>query len=270
MATDRQVGTEHLREGITEAEIVEHTAISAGVFRLRLSSPDVAATCKPGQFLNLYLNGGAMLLPRPISIADVEDGCVTLVYAAVGRGTELLSKYARGACVRVLGPNGNGYDMDMLGRHVILIGGGLGVPPLLFAAGRIREMRDVKITAVLGYRDEQYCLNELRERCDAVHAISEKDGNVMDLIASLVSRGMLDLSNATVLTCGPKPMLQAVTAWARTRGLSSQVSLEERMGCGYGACVGCTCEVVGARQKKKVCVDGPVCRGEESVGDTGV
>jgi dihydroorotate dehydrogenase electron transfer subunit len=268
MATDRQAGTEPLREGITEAEIVEHTAIASGVFRLRLSSPDVAATCKPGQFLNLYLNSGAMLLPRPISIADAEDGLVTLVYAAVGRGTELLSKYERGARVRLLGPNGNGYDTDVLGRHVILIGGGLGVPPLLFAAGRIRGMRDVKITAVLGYRDEQYCLNELRERCDAVHAISEKDGNVMNLIASLVSRGMLDLANATVLTCGPKPMLKAVCVWTRAHGLPSQVSLEERMGCGYGACVGCTCEVAGARQKKKVCVDGPVFRGEEIVWET--
>jgi NAD(P)H-flavin reductase len=237
---------------------------------------------------------------------------LVFVYAVVGEGTAELASYAPGTELRILGPQGNGYDRGAAGRRVLLIGGGLGIPPLLFAARRLREGvgllspapdaehgagpgpgehtetmsragakpdGEVKITALLGYRDEPYYSEEMRRYCDEVFDISElwesresgeargrpeRDsgagpercahktrhggvrslrGTVMDLIARLEEDGALDLAGTSVLACGPLPMLRAVSEWAAARGVPAQVSLEERMGCGYGACVGCTITV---------------------------
>ncbi|MDR2156242.1 MAG: dihydroorotate dehydrogenase electron transfer subunit [Clostridiales Family XIII bacterium] len=313
--------------GIRRAEIIEHIPLASQVFQLKLHAPDVAAVAVPGQFVNVYLNDAAMLLPRPIGVADATDAQVTLIYAVAGRGTELLSRYASGTCVRLLGPNGNGYNLGAIGAHALLIGGGLGVPPLLFAAKRIRERGGARITAVLGYKDEPYCLRGMKLFCDSVYGISEraapvselsarasgteaagsepkcdgKTGNVMDLLTSTEVGEELDAGNATVLSCGPAPMLRAVARWAQMRGIRAQVSLEERMGCGYGACVCCTCAVkpreepAGGREasadetagrtdlnggiggrfesegerrglvRRKVCTDGPVFQSDEIV-----
>ncbi|MDR1028677.1 MAG: dihydroorotate dehydrogenase electron transfer subunit [Clostridiales Family XIII bacterium] len=281
------------REAVRETEIEENAPIATRIFRMKLRAEGIAASIGPGQFLNLYLNDGALLLPRPIGVADAEDDRVTLIYAVVGRGTETLSTYAKGSILRFLGPNGNGYDIDAVGARAILIGGGLGIPPLLFAAKRVRA-RGAKTIAVLGYRDEQYCLRDMRAACDSVYAISERavpdadgrkapretdgdtgrTGRVTDLLAHLESSGAFDMNDATVLACGSMPMLRAVARWSATRGIPAQVSMEERMGCGYGACVGCTCAVKadapesgGAILRRKVCADGPVFRADRIVWD---
>jgi dihydroorotate dehydrogenase electron transfer subunit len=274
------------------ATIKENTEITSGIYRLALVDSDVAGTVAsvatkaiPGQFVNVYLNSKSMLLPRPFGISDVllEDGEMRLVivYAVVGEGTAELSSYSPGVKLRILGPQGNGYDLDGLGRSVLLIGGGLGVPPLLFAARRIRERLTsydaTTITALLGYRDDPYYLDEMRQYCDDVFRISEfgpscdtaeksgprdMNGTVVDLAARLVSEGRIDISNASILSCGPTPMLRAVAGWAKARSVPAQVSLEARMGCGYGACVGCTIEIRQATHhntvRRKICKDGPV------------
>jgi dihydroorotate dehydrogenase electron transfer subunit len=300
--------------------IVENSEITQGVYRLVLSdafkahesSPsiagrravaDIAAAAAPGQFVNLYLNNKSMLLPRPFGISDVdtsgygEPGLV-FVYAVRGAGTAELSSYGPGTEIRALGPNGNGYDVERVGRRVFLVGGGLGIPPLLFAARRIREGDSgggrVNITALLGYAGDAFYSEEMRPYCDDVFEISESmvvgygsnesaRGSVMDLIARLVSDGVLDLSGASVLSCGPTPMLRAVSEWTEANGIPAQISLEGRMGCGYGACVGCTIAVRAAHSplapdaaadterktvmddtasacvaRKKICKDGPV------------
>ncbi|MDR0519828.1 MAG: dihydroorotate dehydrogenase electron transfer subunit [Clostridiales Family XIII bacterium] len=305
------------------AIITENKAIADGVYRLVLAgAPDgggftaLARAAEPGQFVNVYLNDRTMLLPRPFGISDVVDcGCcgasrchtlnadaampypeprIVLVYAAVGAGTARLATYEAGTEIMLLGPQGNGYDLAACGRNVLLVGGGLGIPPLLFAARKLREaaMRGgdtaksgAKVTALLGYRDSQYYAEAMKECCDEVYCISEnplagaqgepnahaqgathggttrpaaeqKTGTVIDLLDSLVSERKLDISDAIILSCGPYPMLKAVAEWASKNGIPAQVSMEERMGCGYGACVGCTIELKTAR--KKICTDGPV------------
>ncbi|MDR2163400.1 MAG: dihydroorotate dehydrogenase electron transfer subunit [Clostridiales Family XIII bacterium] len=307
------------------ATIAENIEIARGVFRLvlsdvqgadgsgacgaRLTSPvvlpkdvtvaDIAAAAVPGQFVNVYLNNESMLLPRPFGISDVEsfDGerRLVLVYAIRGAGTAELASYVPGTEIRVLGPNGNGYDLEGLGRHVLLVGGGLGIPPLLFVARRTRESSGPygrpKITAILGYSEDAYYSEAIHLYCDDVFGISESrhlgggvsyggsPGTVMDLIDRLVFEGKLDVAGTSILSCGPIPMLRAVSEWAVGNGIPAQVSLEARMGCGYGACVGCTIDIsVGAPTvtedcgltatfcgtasspivRRKVCKDGPV------------
>jgi dihydroorotate dehydrogenase electron transfer subunit len=282
--------------------------ISPGVFRLSLvdrfgSRPlsgaaypdgqgavaDILAKAVPGQFVNVYLNRASLLLPRPFGISDVTEGEsgpeLVIVYAVVGAGTRELSSYAPGTEVRILGPQGNGYDLGAPRRRTLLVGGGLGIPPLLFAAHRIRDrgaapLEGAHVTALLGYRDEPWYSAEMSACCDEVYGISESgagseksgaggmSGTVMDLIERLVSEGRIDLSDTSVLSCGPVPMLKAVAEWAKTMGLPAQVSLEGRMGCGYGACVGCTIDIhesesaAGSsrlrRVRRKICTDGPV------------
>jgi dihydroorotate dehydrogenase electron transfer subunit len=242
-----------------------------------------------------------------------------LVYAIAGAGTAKLAAYEPGTEIEILGPQGNGYDLESKGRDTMLIGGGLGIPPLLFAARRVRETIPTgdsrRITALLGYRDAPYYANEIGKHCDEVFCISEnaipeqaplqgdgKDvsigisesaisqsaplssgnntvpisGTVMDLISHLTADGRLDPSGASVLSCGPTPMLKAVAKWSAAQNIPAQVSLEERMGCGYGACVGCTVEIKNTSDKqppppastdknpapnttrKKICKEGPV------------
>jgi dihydroorotate dehydrogenase electron transfer subunit len=278
-------------DGRVAAFVAENVEIASGVYRLALADvrgsgalADIAAGALPGQFVNLYLNSSSMLLPRPLSVSDVVDGPdgkrLVLVYAVVGGGTDELSGYAPGSEIRVLGPQGNGYDLDEPERHTLLVGGGLGIPPLLFTAHRLRDRATPgdgsRITALLGYRGDAYYLDEMNQYCDEAFCISESapglydvNGNVMDLLARLVSESKVDLKGARVLSCGPVPMLRAVAEWAKEMDLPAQVSLEERMGCGYGACVGCTIEVRSPAPgdgpdaaphtvRRKVCKDGPV------------
>jgi dihydroorotate dehydrogenase electron transfer subunit len=272
------------------AEILKNEKITDGVYRLVLHAPQIAASAKAGQFVNVYLPGGDMLLPRPFGIADVDGEMIEVVYAVVGKGTRRLSYMTTqgNSCapaqvkdtIRVLGPNGNGFDLSEARRGALLIGGGLGIPPLRLAARQLAKPGDIPVTAVLGYAGAAFYLDDMRTAGAAVYAVSETDrevsadlgitGNVMDALAALVDTGRLDARGQTIFACGPPPMLSAIGTWARARGIGAQLSLEARMGCGYGACVGCTIEVTergddGAEHtvRKKVCTDGPVFRAEQ-------
>jgi dihydroorotate dehydrogenase electron transfer subunit len=285
------------------ATIIENSELASGIRRLVLGDTGdgavtaLARAAAPGQFAGVYLNSDSMLLPRPFGISDVRAGgdcaaTITFVYAIVGAGTAELAGYAPGTRLGLLGPQGNGYDLTAPARNTLLIGGGLGIPPLLFAARRLSESRAggdaTKVTALLGYRDTPFYADEFKRYCDEVYDIEGADGTVLDLVARLVAQGTLDLADAAVLACGPYPMLKAVAAWSLARGIPAQVSLEARMGCGYGACVGCTVETLPPAQappdeqdaavpihgqdatapihghdaaapiRRKVCTDGPV------------
>jgi dihydroorotate dehydrogenase electron transfer subunit len=249
-----------------------------------LQAPKIADSAAPGQFINVYLNNDSKLLPRPISIADAEGDKLTIVYAAVGGGTEELSAYKPGTEIDILGPLGTGYNFNPVipsapaisetpdipatsvipakegispypTTHIILIGGGLGIPPLLFAAKQAKA-QGLKATALLGYRDVPFMVRDFKKMTDATYSITDKNGTVLDLVQNIMSVVSLDTRGALILSCGPKVMLKAVSEWAQSLGIPAQVSLEERMGCGYGACVGCTTETKSGR--KKACKDGPV------------
>lgn len=239
------------------AEIISNQEIARGVFKLRLGVQSGYLCPEPGQFVNIYLNDESRLLPRPISVCDWEDGILTLVYAVVGEGTKRISGYGRGMKIRVSTPLGNGFSTESLERCV-LVGGGVGVPPLLFMAKKLTH----PAIAVLGFRNEPFLADEFP--CAVKIATEDGSvglkGNVIDLMETVCTSGC-----AQILACGPKPMLKVLEEYARQRSVTLQVSLEERMGCGYGACVGCVCKTTGGN--RKICKDGPVFDASEVIWD---
>lgn len=237
-------------------EVVSVSLMSPGVYRLVIRDPYIARTARPAQFVNLYSTNAAMVLPRPFGIANVEGDDVTLIYQVVGAGTKEFSELRAGDRIDVLGPLGKSFDLDTPANYV-LVGGGLGVPPLLYAAQTLSGRDDeTQVTSVFGYRDERFADETVKPYAGKVHSIVNAEGNVVDLLDDIEQELITSDQRTVILSCGPTPMMKAVAGWASKRGISAQFSLESRMGCGYGACVAC---VVDTREGRlKVCKDGPV------------
>ncbi|MBR6261079.1 MAG: dihydroorotate dehydrogenase electron transfer subunit [Erysipelotrichaceae bacterium] len=232
--------------------IIENKLIARNTYQMKLKGEDLSRI-RPGQFVNVKLEG--FFLRRPISVCNVEDDVLTLIYKKVGSGTEVLSQMKEGK-LNVLSGLGNGYDLSMSGDKPLLIGGGVGVPPLYFLARRLRK-EGKKITVILGFntKDEIFMKEDFEQLgCHVI--ITTVDGSKGH--KGFVTDVMEDLDYSYFYTCGPLPMLKAVYAKAKSEG---QFSLEERMGCGFGACMGCTIKVKGGY--KRVCKEGPVFVKEE-------
>jgi dihydroorotate dehydrogenase electron transfer subunit len=264
---------------VFEAQIVNNAEIAGGVYRLTLHCGDAfVKDAEPGRFIDLYLNNGSMLLPRPISVCSAEKDRIALVYRVAGKGTKELSGYQSGDTIRISPPLGQGYyidrvvktleDSDAGTKTVALVAGGLGVPPMVELAKAVRNrLPSVKLVAALGYQDEAFLTEELGNFCDEVLVATESGregfrGNVLEMMEAL------GFTADYYLSCGPKPMLKALAGICGRMNKPLQVSLEERMGCGYGACVGCTCKIKETGdivRQKKVCRDGPVFFGNEVV-----
>lgn len=232
--------------------IAENTPLTDSVYKMRLVG-DVSAITAPGQFINIKLDG--LFLRRPISVCDVSDDSVTILYKVVGEGTERMSQMKNGQ-LDVLTGLGNGYDTSLSGDSPLLLGGGVGVPPLyLLAKKLIAEGKNV--TVILGFntKDEIFYQKEF-EALGVKVLVTTVDGTVG--IRGFVTDAMKDLSYSYFYTCGPEPMLKAIF---RSSATSGQLSFEERMGCGFGACMGCTCKTVTGY--KRICKEGPVLKKEE-------
>ena len=232
--------------------IVENTALTENVFKMILRG-DVSAITAPGQFINIKLDG--LFLRRPISVCDLSDDTVTIIYKVVGEGTERMSKMQSGE-LDVLTGLGNGYDTSVSGEVPLLLGGGVGVPPMyLLAKKLIAEGK--KVTVILGFntKNEIFYMDEF-EALGAKVFVTTVDGSFG--VRGFVTDVMKDLSYTHFYTCGPEPMLKAIF---RTSETSGQLSFEERMGCGFGACMGCSCKTVTGY--KRICKEGPVLRKEE-------
>lgn len=253
---------EKSKEMIT-SRIISQEEIAPGVYDLRLEAEAIVQKAVPGQFVNVYLDTDGKLLPRPISIceADVKTGTLRLVYRVAGEGTKLLARKPAGHHVRILGPLGNGFPME--GQNVFLIGGGIGIPPMLELAKRFSG--DVQI--VLGYADKNLFLAEELGEYGPVYVSTDDgsrgtSGNVIDAIRAN------DLKADVIYACGPKPMLRSLKEYAMRHEMTCWLSMEERMACGVGACLGCVCETTETDahsnvKNKRVCKDGPVFRAEE-------
>ncbi|MBQ7598169.1 MAG: dihydroorotate dehydrogenase electron transfer subunit [Clostridia bacterium] len=232
--------------------ITENIALTSDVMRMRLSG-DVSDITAPGQFINLKLDG--LFLRRPISVYDLDPTGVSIIYKIVGKGTAALAKMKKGETLDVLTGLGNGYDLSKSGSDVCLLGGGVGVPPLYLLCKRLLA-QGKRVSVVLGFnkKDEVFCE-------DAFRALGA-DVTVTTVDGSYGKKGFvtdaLPEHYDYFYTCGPEPMLKAVYRSTKTSG---QFSFEERMGCGFGACMGCTCKTVTGY--KRICKDGPVLEKEE-------
>ena len=233
--------------------IVENIALTDSVWQMRLAG-DTSAITAPGQFVNILLEG--KFLRRPISVCDCEEDMLTLVYKVVGKGTEQMSQMERGQELDILAGLGNGYDLEQAGDAPLLLGGGVGVPPLYMLAKKL-VAAGKKVSVVLGFNtaDEVFYEEEFKELgCEVT--VTTVDGTRG--IQGFVTNAMENIEYTHFYTCGPEPMLKAV--W-RASNTSGQLSFEERMGCGFGACMGCSCKTLTGY--KRICKEGPVMRKEE-------
>ena len=233
--------------------VKENIALTDSVYRMVLLG-DVSGVTNCGQFVNLKLDG--LFLRRPISVCDCTDGELTLVYKVVGKGTELMSKMSGGEVIDVLTGLGNGYDTSVSGETPLLIGGGVGVPPMYMLCKRLIS-EGKKPTVILGFNraDEIFYEKEF-EALGARVIVSTVDGSYG--VRGFVTDAMADVEYSYFYTCGPEPMLKAVHRATKSSG---QFSFEERMGCGFGACMGCSCKTVTGY--KRICKEGPVLCKEE-------
>ena len=233
--------------------IVENIALTDSVWQMRLAG-DTSAITASGQFVNILLEG--KFLRRPISVCDCEEDMLTLVYKVVGKGTEQMSQMERGQELDILTGLGNGYDLEQAGDAPLLLGGGVGVPPLYMLAKKL-VAAGKKVSVVLGFNtaDEVFYEEEFKELgCEVT--VTTVDGTRG--IQGFVTNAMENIEYTHFYTCGPEPMLKAV--W-RASNTSGQLSFEERMGCGFGACMGCSCKTLTGY--KRICKEGPVMRKEE-------
>ena len=232
--------------------IIENKALTKDVFKMVLEG-DTSAITASGQFVNIQLEG--KFLRRPISVCDWDDTTLTIVYKVVGHGTEQMSEMNIGEKLDILTGLGNGYDLSLAGDAPLLIGGGVGVPPMYGAAKKLAEM-GIKAKVILGFnvKDEIFYEEEFKALgCDVT--VTTVDGSYG--VKGFVTNALPE-SYSYFYTCGPEPMLKAVYKATATSG---QMSFEERMGCGFGACMGCSCKTITGY--KRICKEGPVMKKEE-------
>lgn len=244
----------------TTAGVVSQKEIAPQIFDLWLET-ELAQDAHPGQFIAVYPKNAATLLPRPISICETDRGQnrLRLVYRIAGKGTKEFSSWQKGDEAAVLGVLGNGFPLEKAqGKKVFLMGGGIGIPPMLQLAKELQADKQI----VVGYRNQDLFLAEELRQNGTVYIATEDGsvgcrGNVMDAIREN------GLEAEVIMACGPMPMLRAIKQYAAEKGIEAYLSLEERMACGVGACLGCVCKTKEVDHHShvhnaRICTDGPV------------
>ena len=240
------------------ATVVSQETIAGGIYSLILKTR-AAEYAVPGQFISIYTNDNSRLLPRPISICEIDraQGTLRLVYRVAGEGTRQFATLSAGDTVNILGPLGNGFPLEE--GHAMVVGGGIGVPPMLELAKQLPGT----VTAVMGYRNDDMFLTEEFTDIAADLVIATDDGSVGTHGTVVDAIKENELTADVIYVCGPKPMLRALAAYAQENNIKCYVSMEERMACGVGACLGCVCQSTEVDDRshvnnKRVCADGPV------------
>lgn len=251
--------TEKFKE---QAVIIRQEEISYGIYSMWLKTSQIAEKAKPGQFISLYCHDGSRMLPRPISICEIDkkDKALRIVYRVAGKGTEEFSQMSTGEIIDIVGPLGNGFPLKE--KKAFLIGGGIGIPPMVELAKQLNCEKQM----VLGYRDTMFLQEEFKGLGNIYVATEDgsygTEGNVLDAIREN------GLDAEIIYACGPTPMLKAIKEYAIKNQIECWLSLEEKMACGIGACLACVCK---SKEKdshthvnnKRVCKEGPVFRAEE-------
>lgn len=244
------------------ATVRSQEKIAEGIYSMWIATP-AAKSAAPGQFINIYTNDHAHILPRPISICeyDRDRELIRVVYRVAGYGTDSFSSYTEGDDIDIMGPLGNGFP-ETDGK-VVLFGGGIGIPPMLSLAKEYKE----RAIAVLGYRDETFLMSDFEQTgCEIV--VATEDGSVGTKGTVIDAVSGRDIQADTVFACGPLPMLRAVKDYSQSNGIRAFVSMEERMACGVGACLGCVTKTKNKDEHSnvyntRICKDGPVFPAEE-------
>ena len=258
----KEVMTEVTTLSKLEEPEIKQEEIADDIYSMWLHTEQIAAHAKAGQFVSVYCKEGSRLLPRPISICEIDrkDGALRLVYRVAGKGTEEFSSMHTGMQLKVIGPLGNGFPKQE--KKAFLIGGGIGIPPMLELAKELNCEKQI----VLGYRDELFLLDEFRKQGEVYIATEDgsvgTEGNVLDAIREN------GLTADVIYACGPLPMLRALKEYAAKEDIECWISMEERMACGIGACLACVCKSTEKDahsnvKNKRVCKEGPVFRAEE-------
>ena len=233
--------------------IVSNEALTDSVYKMVFEG-DTSAITAAGQFVNIQLDG--LFLRRPISVCDYDESTLTIVYKVVGKGTEAMSGMAAGQKLDILTGLGNGYDLSLSGEKPVLLGGGVGVPPMYNLAKKlIAEGKNVSVILGFNTKTEIFYEEEFKILgCDVT--VTTVDGSYG--VKGFVTTALENMDYTYFYTCGPEPMLKAVYRSSKTSG---QMSFEERMGCGFGACMGCSCKTLTGN--KRICKEGPVMKKEE-------
>lgn len=252
----------------TEARVLSQSILAEGIYDMWLET-ELALEAHPGQFVGVYPTNKATILPRPISICEVdkERSAIRLVYRVVGSGTAEFALYQPGDIIMILGILGNGFPLDAAaGKRAIVMGGGIGVPPLLQTAKEL-SLQGIDVIATMGYRNnETFLAGDFEKYAKMVIATEDGSvgtkGNVIDALTEQKVEGDV------IFACGPMPMLKAIKKYAADKGIKAYISLEERMACGVGACLGCVCKTKDIDEHSKVhnariCTDGPAFDAED-------
>ena len=245
------------------AIIIRQEEIADNIYSMWLKNDNIASEAVPGQFVSLYCNDGSRILPRPIRICEIDrvDGALQLVYRVAGKGTEEFCGYHSGKLIEVMGPLGNGFPLKS--KKAFLIGGGIGIPPMLELAKQL----DCEKQIILGYRDRQtFLVNELKKYADVY--IATEDGSVGTKGNVLNAIEENNLSADIIYACGPTPMLRALKEYGQKNNIETWISMEEKMACGIGACLACVCKSKNKDHhtnvnNKRICKDGPVFLAQE-------
>ena len=265
---------------LVDTKVILQERVGSGFYCMELLAPEIVQKAKPGQFVHIQVNRVLEpLLRRPISIHNIDrdKGTLKLLYQVVGKGTEILSKAVIDQSLSVLGPLGKGFTLPDSGQKVIVVGGGIGIAPLLFLLKELTA-RSISVEVYLGARSKEFllALQEINSLGFSPKVATE-DGSMgyHGKITALMEKDFSDNNNsvgqAMVYACGPKPMLKSLAKLLLIKDFPFEVSLEEHMGCGVGACLSCACKIKASNEEgylyRHVCVDGPVFDGKEVVWD---